>query len=105
MSINQLVTYWQRTLLSVVAIALPTSLFIFFLFITFRLKGVLYATWLGEYVALEVGTMHYVAMGVALLIAILTTTEIMWQNVNERKSQLAVLKATGWQDGKFVYSY
>jgi len=100
MSINQLVTYWQRTLLSVVAIALPTSLFIFFLFITFRLKGVLYATWLGEYVALEVGTMHYVAMGVALLIAILTTTEIMWQNVNERKSQLAVLKATGWQNGQ-----
>ncbi|QZY88294.1 ABC transporter permease [Exiguobacterium acetylicum] len=100
MSINQLVTYWQRTLLSVIAIALPTSLFIFFLFITFRLKGVLYATWLGEYVALEVGTMHYVAMGVALLIAILTTTEIMWQNVNERKNQLAVLKATGWQDGQ-----
>ncbi len=92
MSINQLATYWQRTLLSIIAIALPTSLFIFFLFITFRLKGVLYATWLGEYVALEVGTMHYVAMGVALLIAILTTTEIMWQNVNERKNQLAVLK-------------
>lgn len=100
MSVNQLATYWQRTLLSVIAIALPTSLFIFFLFITFRLKGVLYATWLGEYVALEVGTMHYVAMGVALLIAILTTTEIMWQNVNERKSQLAVLKATGWRDAK-----
>lgn len=98
MSVNQLATYWQRTLLSVIAIALPTSLFIFFLFITFRLKGVLYASWLGEYVALEVGTMHYVAMGVALLIAILTTTEIMWQNVNERKSQLAVLKATGWRD-------
>ena len=98
MSLNQLVTYWQRTLLSIVAIALPTSLFIFFLFVTFRLKGVLYATWLGEYVALEVGTMHYVAMGVSLLIAILTTTEIMWQNVNERKPQLAVLKATGWRD-------
>ncbi|KSU47793.1 hypothetical protein AS033_14110 [Exiguobacterium indicum] len=100
MSINQLATYWQRTLLSIIAIALPTSLFIFFLFITFRLKGVLYATWLGEYVALEVGTMHYVAMGVALLIAILTTTEIMWQNVNERKNQLAVLKATGWRNGQ-----
>ncbi|WP_393964961.1 ABC transporter permease [Exiguobacterium sp. S22-S28] len=100
MSINQLATYWQRTLLSTIAIALPTSLFIFFLFITFRLKGVLYATWLGEFVALEVGTMHYVAMGVALLIAILTTTEIMWQNVNERKSHLAVLKATGWQNNQ-----
>ncbi|MFB3224935.1 FtsX-like permease family protein [Exiguobacterium sp. PHA03] len=98
MSLNQLLTYWQRTVLSIIAIALPTSLFMFFLFVTFRLKGVLYATWLGEFVALEVGTMHYIAMGVALLIAILTTTEILWQNVNERKSQLAVLKVTGWHD-------
>lgn len=98
MSINNLFTQWQRSLLSVIAIAVPTSLFIFFLFITFRLKGVLYATWLGEFVALEVGTMHYVAMGVALLIAILTTTEIMWQNVAERQSQIAVLKAIGWKN-------
>lgn len=98
MSLNNLFSQWQRSMLSVFAIAVPTSLFIFFLFVTFRLKGVLYATWLGEFVALEVGTMHYVAMGVALLIAVLTTTEIMWQNVSERQSQIAVLKATGWQN-------
>lgn len=98
MSMNNLFTQWHRSLLSIIAIAVPTSLFIFFLFVTFRLKGVLYATWLGEFVALEVGTMHYVAMGVALLIAVLTTTEIMWQNVAERQSQIAVLKATGWQN-------
>lgn len=98
MSVNHLVSQWQRSLLSIFAIAVPTSLFIFFLFVTFRLKGVLYATWLGEFVALEVGTMHYVAMAVALLIAVLTTTEIMWQNVAERQSQIAVLKATGWQN-------
>lgn len=98
MSFNNLFSQWQRSVLSVLAIAVPTSLFIFFLFVTFRLKGVLYATWLGEFVALEVGTMHYVAMGVALLIAILTTTEIMWQNVSERQAQIAVLKATGWQN-------
>lgn len=98
MSFNNLLTQWQRSLLSILAIAVPTSLFIFFLFVTFRLKGVLYATWLGEFVALEVGTMHYVAMTVALLIAVLTTTEIMWQNVSERQAQIAVLKATGWQN-------
>ncbi len=98
MSLNNLFSQWQRTTLSMLAIAVPTSLFIFFLFVTFRLKGVLYATWLGEFVALEVGTMHYVAMGVALLVAILTTTEIMWQNVSERQSQIAVLKATGWKN-------
>ncbi|WP_052131450.1 FtsX-like permease family protein [Planococcus sp. CAU13] len=100
MSFNNLFSQWQRSVLSVFAIAVPTSLFIFFLFVTFRLKGVLYATWLGEFVALEVGTMHYVAMGVALLIAILTTTEIMWQNVSERQAQIAVLKATGWQNSR-----
>lgn len=98
MSLNYLFTQWQRNMLTIIAIAVPTSLFIFFLFVTFRLKGVLYATWLGEFVALEVGMMHYVAMGVALLIAILTTTEIMWQNVSERQSQIAVLKAMGWQN-------
>lgn len=98
MSFNNLFSQWQRSLLSILAIAVPTSLFIFFLFVTFRLKGVLYATWLGEFVALEVGTMHYIAMGVALLIAVLTTTEIMWQNVSERQAQIAVLKATGWQN-------
>ena len=66
MSMNNLFTQWQRSLLSIIAIAVPTSLFIFFLFVTFRLKGVLYATWLGEFVALEVGMMHYVAMGGAI---------------------------------------
>ncbi|MGE6488558.1 FtsX-like permease family protein [Paenisporosarcina sp. NPDC076898] len=98
MSINYLFTQWKRSILSIVAIAVPTSLFIFFLFVTFRLKGVLYSTWLGEFVALEVGTMHYVAMGVALLIAVLTTAEIMWQNVAERQPQIAVLKAVGWHN-------
>ncbi|WP_158625501.1 hypothetical protein [Exiguobacterium sp. SH0S7] len=44
MSLNQLVTYWPRTTLSILAIALPTSLFGFLLFVTFRLRGVLYTT-------------------------------------------------------------
>lgn len=58
----------------------------------------MYTTWLGEYVALEVGSMHYIAMGVALAIAILTTAEIIWQNVAERQPEIAVLKAVGWQN-------
>lgn len=98
MTFNYLVTMWKRTILSVVSIAFPTSLLIFFLFVTFRLRGIMYATWLGQFVAMEVGTMHYIAMGVALLIAILTTTEIIWQNVSERQSEIAVLKALGWQN-------
>ncbi|WP_214843271.1 ABC transporter permease [Exiguobacterium sp. s150] len=97
MAFNQLVTQWKRTLLTLLAIAVPTSLFMFFLFVSVRLQGVMFTSFLGEYVALEVGTMHYVAMGVSLLIAVLTTTEVMWQNINERRSEIAILKATGWR--------
>lgn len=97
MAFNQLVTQWKRTLLTLLAIAVPTSLFMFFLFVSIRLQGVMFTSLLGEYVALEVGTMHYVAMGVSLLIAVLTTTEVMWQNINERRGEIAILKATGWR--------
>jgi hypothetical protein len=98
MSFNNILTKWKRSILSIIAIALPTSLLIFFLFITLRLRGVMYTTRLGDFVAMEVGPMHYIAMGVAISIAILTTAEIIWQNVSERQPELAVLKALGWQN-------
>ncbi|MCC5801002.1 FtsX-like permease family protein [Rossellomorea vietnamensis] len=99
MAINSMVSRWKRTVLSVVSMGLPTGLLVFYLFITFRLKGVMYTTWLGEYVAMEVSTMHYVAMGIALSIAILTTAEIIWQNVAERQPEISVFKALGWKNG------
>ncbi|SDQ93839.1 ABC transporter permease [Virgibacillus salinus] len=98
MSLKNLLSKWKRSILSIISIALPTSLLIFFLFITLQLRGTMFTTWLGEYVAMEVGTMHYIAMGVAIAIAILTTAEIIWQNVAERQPELAVLKAVGWQN-------
>lgn len=99
MAISYLFGKFQRTLLSIIAIALPTSLLSFFIFISFRLKGVMFTTWLGQYTALEVGPSHYWAMGIAFLIAILTTAEIMWHNVTERKPEIALLKAIGWRNG------
>ncbi|WP_176555888.1 ABC transporter permease [Virgibacillus ndiopensis] len=98
MGLKNLLIMWKRSILSVIAIALPTSLLIFFLFVTFQLKGTMFTTWLGEFVAMEVGPMHYVAMGVAIAIAILTTAEIIWQNVAERQTELAALKAFGWHN-------
>lgn len=98
MAFNHFIGKWRRSLLSVVAISLPTSLLALFLYITIRLKGVMYTTWLGQYVALEVGPVHYIAMIVALVIAILTTAEIMWQNISERQQEIALLKAVGWKN-------
>lgn len=99
MAISYLFGKFQRSLLSIVAIALPTSLLSFFIFISFRLNGVMFTTWLGKYTALEIGQNHYLAMGLSFLIAILITAEIMWQNVAERKPEIALLKAIGWRNG------
>ena len=91
---------WQRNLLSMMAIALPTSLLALFLFITMRLQGTMETTLLGHHLIVEVGPVHYIAVITALLIAILTTGEIMWQNIVERQREMAILKAVGWRHGK-----
>ncbi|WP_186673727.1 FtsX-like permease family protein [Sporosarcina sp. BP05] len=88
----------QRNLVSILAIALPTALLILFIYVTFRLNGVLYTSWLGQYVFMEVGIHHYIAVSISLLISILTTSQIMWQNIKERRSEISLLKALGWKN-------
>ncbi|TYS17507.1 ABC transporter permease [Rossellomorea vietnamensis] len=93
---NNIVSKWKRNLLSLLVIAMPTALFTFYLFVTFRLQGVLYTSWLGEYVALSIDNTHYITLGIAFGLSILTTAEIMWQNISERKNEIGVLQAIGW---------
>ncbi|WP_172372276.1 ABC transporter permease [Sporosarcina jiandibaonis] len=97
MAFNHFIGKWKRSFLSVISIALPTALLAVFLYITFRLRGIMYTSLLGEYVALEIGPAHYVAIIVSLIIAILTTAEIMWQNVSERREEISLLQSIGWK--------
>ncbi|WP_445001696.1 ABC transporter permease [Exiguobacterium alkaliphilum] len=97
-ALKEMVSKWRRNLLSVASIAVPTSLLVFFVYVTFHLQGVLYTSWLGQFVAVQIGTLHYVTIGVSALIAVLTTGEIIWQNVLEREHSFALLKAIGWTD-------
>jgi putative ABC transport system permease protein len=94
--VNNAVSKWRRNILSLLVIAMPTSLFTFYLFVSLRLQGVLYTSWLGEYVALSIDDTHYITLGVAFGLAILTTAEIMWQNISERKSEIGIQQAIGW---------
>ncbi|MCM3690714.1 FtsX-like permease family protein [Neobacillus niacini] len=96
--LNSVLGRLPRNAASILAIALPTSLLILFIYVTFRLKGVLYTSWLGQYVSMEVGTQHYIAVAVSLLISILTTSEILYQNINERRNEISLLKALGWKN-------
>lgn len=97
MAFNVFLGKWRRNTLSVISIALPTALLAVFLHITFRLKGIMYTSLLGKYVALEIGPAHYAAIIVALIIAILTTAEVTWQNVSERREEISLLQAIGWK--------
>lgn len=97
MAFNHFIGKWKRSLLSVISIALPTALLGVFLYITIRLKGIMYTSLLGEYIALEIGPAHYAAIIISLIIAILTTAEILWQNISERYEELSLLQAIGWR--------
>lgn len=97
MAINHFLNKWKRYALSVMTIAMPSSLLAIFIYITLRLHGLMSTTRLGQYLTVEVGPMQYTAATVALIIALLTTVEIIWQNVSERQAELALLKAIGWR--------
>lgn len=89
----------KRYILSIISIVMPTVLVMFFAFVTYRLRGTFHTSWLGEYAAVEVGPMHYLAGLIGLLMAVLTVAEQMGQNVSERSEEIALLKAIGWKDG------
>jgi hypothetical protein len=85
-----------RTLLTSVAIALPTALLMVLLFISRHLNGVLYTTVTGEYAALRVSPLQYVAGLVALAIAAVTAFDLIRQNAVDRRPERALLSALGW---------
>lgn len=88
----------KRNLLSVLAIAIPTVLLSFFIFVTFRMQGVLYTTMLGQYISVEISSIHYISMAVAALLSVLTTMELIWQNVTDRKQEITLLRSLGWKN-------
>lgn len=87
----------KRNLLSVISMTVPSTLLSFLIFVTFHLKGVFYTSWIGQYAAAEIGSMHYLAVGICLLISILTAAEIAWQNVSESQPEISLYKAIGWR--------
>lgn len=97
--LNHIIQRPGRNLLSILAIAIPSTLLSFYLFVTIRLDGILFTSYLGEFVAVEINQSHYFIIGAALLVGALTTAEMMWQNVMERQDELALFKSIGWKNG------
>ncbi|GIN93244.1 hypothetical protein J22TS1_42950 [Siminovitchia terrae] len=96
--VNAIFSRWVRNLLTIFTIGLPSGLLIVFITVSLSLNGVLFTTWLGQYVSMEVKAPHYFSVILCFLIAILTTSEVMWQNIKERNVEISLYKALGWQD-------
>ncbi|GIN96094.1 hypothetical protein J6TS1_19640 [Siminovitchia terrae] len=96
--VNAIFSRWIRNLLTIFTIGLPRGLLIVFITVSLSLNGVLFTTWLGQYVSMEVKAPHYFSVILCFLLAILTTSEVMWQNIKERNVEISLYKALGWQD-------
>lgn len=97
--LNHIIQRPGRNFLSILAIAIPSTLLSFYLFVTIRLDGILFTSYLGEFVAVEINQSHYFIIAAALLVGALTTAEMLWQNVMERQDELALFKSVGWKNG------
>ena len=88
-----------RSLLAVGGVAIATTLLMLLTASLVALAGTLRVTLLGQFVGLEVQPYHYIMVGSALVISILTVADHLAVGVLERRHELALLQAIGWRAG------
>ncbi len=88
-----------RTAISVFAMVVPAGILAFILFIYFGLQSVLGETVLGEYLALEVRSYHFILNALVFALAGLAITDTLLVNLRVRQREFGLLKAVGWRDG------
>jgi|GEM_PF-6120723 len=86
-----------RVALTIIAMALPTSLLLVLAFISRHLSGVLYTTITGQYAALRVGPLQYTMGLTALAVAMVTVVDLVHQNAMDHRQERALLFAVGWK--------
>lgn len=88
-----------RALLAAGAVAIATSLLLVLVGVLAALGGTLRVTLLGGYMGLVVQPYHYIMVGSALIVSILTVADHLAMGVLERRHELALLQAVGWRAG------
>lgn len=88
-----------RAILAASGIAIATALLMLLAASGVALGGTLRVTLLGQFVGLEVQPYHFIMVGSALIISVLTVADHLAVGVLERKHELALLQAIGWRAG------
>lgn len=88
-----------RSLLAIAGVSIATTLLMLLSASLVALSGTLRVTLLGQFVGLQVQPYHFIMVGSALVISILTVADHLAVGVLERRHELALLQAVGWRKG------
>ncbi|MDQ5826014.1 MAG: FtsX-like permease family protein [Chloroflexota bacterium] len=88
-----------RALLAVGNVFIATTLMMLLAAAIAALNGTLNVTLLGQFVGLQVQSYHFIMVGSALAVSILTVADHLAVGVLERRHELALLQAVGWRQG------
>ncbi len=93
-----------RSILAAGGIAIATTLLMLISASLVALSGTLRVTLLGQFVGLQVQPYHYIMVGSALVVSVLTVADHLAVGVLERRHELALLQAMGWRAGAVRFS-
>jgi ABC-type antimicrobial peptide transport system permease subunit len=66
--------------------------------ITLAFKGALLGTALGAFISVQVRGVDYLGVVLAVVLAALSVTDVLFLNLRERAPELVTLRAAGWRE-------
>lgn len=90
---------WSRSALGGLTATLSAALLVLMLAVTVDRQGAMSGTLLGEFILVQIEGYHYAIVGIGFGLAALSLANSLLAGVLERRREIGVLKAVGWQTG------
>jgi hypothetical protein len=88
-----------RTLIGVVSLAAGIAALTMLTAVTVAFRGQIAGSLLGNYVAVQVRGVDYIAAGATAALGVLAVADVVFLNIRERAAELATIRSFGWRDG------
>ena len=87
-----------RTLIGVASLAVGIAALTMLTAITVAFRGQIVGSLLGDYIAVQVRTVDYIAVGATVTLGVLAVADVVFLNIRERAAELATMRSFGWRD-------
>jgi putative ABC transport system permease protein len=88
-----------RTLIGVASLAVGIAALTMLTAVSFAFGGQVVGSLLGNYVAVQVRGVDYIAAGATAALGVLAVADVVFLNITERAAELATIRSFGWRDG------